>query len=174
MTKLRTSAKTTTVVALAGVVLAGCAAEKGKYPSLAVRDAERVTGQLTPTQPDDPPAVPTRPANESERIGDSLTIARNAFDKFQAEENAAGSLIQAASDDPASEDKRSRALVAIASLSSLRGQTVQALAQLDQMEAEAASTFAPLEDIQRAQFAITHLLDQQDATLARLASEMNQ
>ena len=124
--------------AFAAALSAGCAGSSDQYPSLAIRDAERVSGTLSPVAP---PPSPTTPASTITRIEDAVAAAVSSYQRFQSIEPEALALAKAArgaSDDDAA---RAEALVAIANLTSIRGETILALADLDRLELEAASTF---------------------------------
>ncbi|AWW74225.1 hypothetical protein CD351_07255 [Erythrobacter sp. KY5] len=151
------------------MALAGCAGDSGRYPSLAIRDAERTTGQFTPAQPTTPAATATI---DRTAIGAALESARTAHERFLAEQPAALTLARSASGRGDGSDVRSRALVAVASLSSLRGQTATALADLDRLEVEAATSFAATDDIRTAQSYVARLAQEQDDILESLSEVM--
>ena len=163
--------KTAATACLTCLILSGCAASADRYPSLAVRDAERVSGEFTPAASSTPAPAPSY-TTDPDRISGAVEAAMNAHQQFEARGPATLSLVQEAGADLANEDARSRALVAMAGLRTLHGQTVGALANLDQLEIEAASVFAPVEDIRLAQSRIAQIVSEQDAVLAILAAEM--
>ncbi|EAQ29528.1 hypothetical protein NAP1_02110 [Erythrobacter sp. NAP1] len=151
------------------LTLAACAGDSDRYPSLAIRDAERASGQFTPVQTPAPAAI--TPADRAS-IGAALEQARSTHEQFMAQQPAALSLARSASGRGNDSDVRSRALVAVASLSSLRGQTAIALADLDRMEVEAATSFAAIEDIRTAQSYVARLAMEQDEMLETLSEVM--
>jgi hypothetical protein len=153
----------------AGLSLAGCAGAGDRYPSLGVRDAERAVGAPAPTPPVDP--APTYSVDRAE-IGDALERARSANERFLAQADGARGLILSAAGQGPDSDRRSRALIALADLTSLRSATAIALADLDRLEAEAAMLFAPTQDIRTAQQYVARLMGEQDATIDSLSEVM--
>ena len=53
----------------AAVLVTGCAGDKDRYPSLAIRDVERTAGQFTPTEPEE--LTPIRPVASAGDIAPS-------------------------------------------------------------------------------------------------------
>ena len=162
--------------ALSCAFLVSCAADSGRYPSLTVRDAERAVGQFSPAAPDNPPE-PAGAQEDAARIDgaaidDALDAARGAHARFEQSEPATTRLVEAARANPGDEDLQSRALVSLAGLSSLRSQTARALADLDQLGADAAGSFAPRDSFTSAQMQIAGLVQQQDAVLDMLGAQM--
>ncbi len=167
---MKTLACSTLSIGFAALLLSGCAADQGRYPSLATRDAERVGGQFTPSAPvQEAPAYSTDPAS----IDAALEQARGFHARFEADRPAAMTLARAASGSGDESDARSRALVALAGLSTLHGQTVMALGDLDTIEAASAVEFGSLDDIRAAQTAIAQMVEQQNAVLDSIAQEMS-
>ena len=166
----------TALLALGCAFLSGCAANTGRYPSLSIRDAERAVGQFTPAAPDNPPepaGADGDPARiDSTRVDRALETARIANARFGDSQPGTANLIEAAGAAPGDEDLQSRALVSLAALSSLRSQTARALADLDQLDADAAGSFAARETITDAQMQIAGLVQQQDAVLDLLGAQM--
>ena len=126
----------TTSMMLAGVTLAlsACQSTEGAYPSLAVRDVERVEGQFAPVAvpPLDVPAVPTQiDGTMEQRLATLGEDARAAHERFLAAEPAAARLASAASGAAVGSDAWASAQVALSDLESIRSETAIALADLD-------------------------------------------
>ncbi len=156
--------------AFASTLLAGCAsADADRFPSLALRDAERMTGQFTPTRPTEPPPPPVVSAVDLASIVEN---ARAIHRNFLSEAPPALRLARSASGRDTINDQRSRALVAMAGLTTLHSQTVLALADLDKLEAEAATSFAATAEIQEAQSQVAALVAEQDETLAQVSGAL--
>ncbi|MEP1421427.1 MAG: hypothetical protein ABJK59_06625 [Erythrobacter sp.] len=151
------------------IALAGCASADGSYPSLAVRDAERAQGTLSPS-----PEGASKPLESAnlDSIREAATKAGNFDNLFSLEQGNVRKLIEASQGLSQESDAYAKALVGLGHLSSLRGQTAGVLAQLDQMEAQAATTFAPLDEIHEAQTRVARLIEQQDATLVSLGGQL--
>ena len=70
------------------LLLGACATGGANYPSLAIRDAERVTGTLQPA----PPAAPEPPSAGALASVDGLVAqATSAYDSFRSKLSAAQS-----------------------------------------------------------------------------------
>ncbi len=154
--------RTLTFSACSAALLAGCVGASDKYPSLAIRDAERQTGQFIPAAPQQLPAP--SPAT-FEQLRGFVERARTAHQQFTAEQPAALRLARAARGSGVEDDRRARALVAVAALTSLHGQTSLALTDLDQLEFLAASEFEATDDIKAAQILVGQMIQEQDAAL---------
>ena len=156
------------IACMAGLVISGCAAPDGRYPSLAVRDAERVSGEFTPqAQPTGVPVVQP----DSGRIDTAIASAKQANIKFLSQSDEVSALVAASRGTGQESDVRARALVGVASLTSLRGQTAGALSQLDALEAQAATSFAETGAIRDAQATVVRMLSAQDQILETLTGE---
>lgn len=142
-------------------ILSACAGSGDRYPSLAIRDAERQTGVTQPVQP----PTPVGPVASDEEIAAILASARDADAAFREARPGVSRLAEAARGLGVESNAYSNAAAAIATLSSLRGETVAALGRLDELETEAATTFAPVEEIRTAQREIEGMIAQQSAAL---------
>lgn len=154
----------------ASLVLAGCASSSGKYPSLAQRDAERAIGQIPAENPGE---APVTSAQTFEQLRGFVEKAQVAHQRFAAEQPSALRLARASRGSSIENSTRARALVAVASLTSLHGQTSLALSDLDQLEFSAATAFEATGDIKAAQILVGQMISEQDAALDSLASAIN-
>ena len=157
-----------TLSILLAFALGGCASADGRYPSLAVRDAERAQGTLTPSPPEQPTGTGI---TDLDGLMAPLDRAKEADAMFTAQKDEVNALIQASNGLGPEDDRRARALIGYAELTSLRGQTALALSDLDQLEASAATQFKRTKDISDLQASIQQMLAQQDEALDSL-SEM--
>lgn len=155
--------------AAGALALGGCAGNADRYPSLAIRDAERAAGTFTPAEPTEP--APTYTVDRSE-IGNAIQRARASHEQFLAQRDSSSGIIRSAAGRGPESDLRSRALVALADLTTLRSATAIALADLDRLEVESATVFGPTEDIRTAQEYVARLVGEQDAEINSLASVM--
>ena len=155
----------------AALLLGACGGAQKEYPSLAVRDAERMVGELTPVQGE--PAAPTYSVPAA-KVDEALASARNAHIRFLAARPGAVTLVQQASGLGIGDDTHSRALIALADLTTLHSETSSALADLDRLEAQGATLFAPLDAVRAAQGEVESLVLAQNQTLDSLASELSQ
>lgn len=70
------------------------------------------------------------------------------------------------------DNSHSRALIAVADLTALRSETVSALADLDRLEAQGKTLFAPTEAVKSAQAEVARLIDVQNTALNALTREL--
>ena len=157
--------------ALIAFALAGCASADGRYPSLAVRDAERAQGTLSPSPPDEPFVIGV---TDAEALFAPHTKASETHALFNEQLGDVTELVRASSGLGPEDDRRARALVGLASLTSLRGQTALALSDLDQLEAAAATQFKRTNEINDLQASIQKMIAQQDAALDSLTEMLSQ
>lgn len=150
----------------------------GRYPSLAQRDVERVSGSAAPAQADAEPAIPAMPPASADlvtRLAGLVKVAEGADAQFQANRPAAERAAAAAGDTGS--DSWASASVALARLETSRSAAMTALAELDTLYADAREQ-SPLEEspsstaIGEARARVAALVDAQDATLRKLATRL--
>lgn len=156
----------------AAVLVTGCAGDKDRYPSLAIRDVERTAGQFTPTEPEE--LTPIRPVASAGDIAALLARAEQSHGRFVQTRPGVADLVRMARGRGIESNVRQRALVAFADLTTLRSDTAIAMGNLDLLKAEAATTFAPTEDIELAQAEVATLLAEQDEALDALWEQLAQ
>ena len=163
---------------LAGcLALGACASSGGNYPSLAIRDAERASGSAMPVEAAQEPPAPPLTAEMGQRIAQSIERARRAHNSFVAGTGNATSAISAARGSGPPADAWIAAQVALASLQSLRSQAIIAQADLDLLFAEERlaepGTVSPTaEALAQARQQVDGWVDEQNRTIARLASQL--
>lgn len=149
---------------LIGAGLAACTGTQGDYPSLALRPFENGTAPASPA----PSPTPIRPATSPARLAELRAAAASADSAFSARAGEAGQLARVAAGQPAESNARAAALVMLAELDTLRGQTAGALAALDSLAAEAANALSPDPALTGAQSEVAATLAREDATIAQL------
>lgn len=165
---MRTRCHTIFSAIVFAAALSGCAGADGRYPSLAVRDAERPGSTI-----EVPPPLSVGPTAASmDTVFEALASAHQWHMLFEADQEGVRELIDASKGLGLESDARTQALVAFANLTSLHGQTAGVLATLDQLEAESAVKYHPLEDVRDAQARVAKILEQQDAVLDSLEGEL--
>ena len=145
--------------------LAGCATGSDEYPSLAVRDAERVAGTAEPVEAYIPPAP--SPA-VLDRLDDLVAAAATAHRSFLAAAPKARQRVSAARNAPVASDSWSAAQVALAALESDRARAIVSLAELDQLYAAAAAEGLALEKIAAARDEVAEMVEVENETIAPL------
>ncbi|MCT2398276.1 hypothetical protein [Novosphingobium mangrovi (ex Huang et al. 2023)] len=157
-------AKARLLPALLPMMAAACSTA-GSYPSLGLRDFERIDGSATPVAGvAELPAPPLPPASADlvTRLDGLVAVARDADLQFQTNRPAAERAVAAAGG--IASDSWSSASVALARLESSRSSAMEALADLDALYVD-ARTAAPLEETPSAK-AIAAARDQVDGLVA--------
>lgn len=164
----RTTNPTLLMLAFSPAILSACAGSGDRYPSLAIRDAER---RVSVAEPTEPPA-PVAPVASAQEISAIVAEAREANAAFREAQPGVRRLAEAARGLDFESNAYSNATAAVATLSALRGQTVSALGRLDELETEAAAIFAPTEDIRSAQAEIEGMVIEQSAALEAVSANL--
>jgi hypothetical protein len=114
------------------VLLQACAAST-EFPSLAVRDVERVAGTGAPAEGtvDAIPALPPASADLTTRLAGLLNVARKSHASFQAKRAATERAVSSAGSSRG--DGWTSAEVALSDLQTSRSSALTALADLDQL-----------------------------------------
>lgn len=153
-------------LAIAGltVALAACAGDNGRYPSLGLRPFE--TAPPVPPKAEEP--VPIRATIDPTRLAGLRDRAMAAHAAFSAQERAAAPLARAAVGQTMESNARAAALVALADLRSKRGATAGVLADLDLLNAEAATALSPDPGLAAVRSEVLALVVREDEALAQL------
>ncbi len=152
-------------------LLAACAAPDGAYPSLATRDIERVGGvmEVEPVPAPQPPA-PATLAN----LDELAASARDAHAEFLAAAPRARALASSASGAARGSERWSVAQVAIADLESKRSEAMIALADLDRIFVEAATSAQATDSISATRQEIDALVAEENAVITALLAMVGQ
>lgn len=147
-------------------LLAGCASDPDRYPSLAIRDFERVEGQFAvgggiPSLPQ--PAAPA-PATVA-RVGALLEEANQTHRSFLDSVNETERLLAAARGLDAESNLWSEAQVALAVLDTRRALVASRLADLDLLLADTSLAYEQLDEIEAARTAVEALTAEEDRIL---------
>lgn len=152
-------------ILLVTAAVAACAAPADEYPSLALRDAERVTGRFEPAPPP-PPAPPAASvlAGLPQIVGD----AREVDATFRAALPAARRRAAAARGAGVGSEAWSVAQIAIADLEARRSQAMIALADLDRLYVDAMTAAQDIDAIDAARTDVAAAVERQTATIEDL------
>lgn len=152
------------------LALTGCASSSQDFPSLAIRDAERVSGTIAvPPAPTGP--VPPAPAQA--QLAPLMAAIREGHARFAGEVPAAQRAVSAARGAGVGTENWSVAQVAVANLEAQRSQVMIALADLDRIHASAAVEGADVSATTAALAEAQGLVDQEDAEIARLLGALS-
>lgn len=149
----------------ASVSLAACASDVGKYPSLARRPAERISGSFQPAPP--PVAQPPGPEVLGKLDG-LVSRARSADARFGELASGARAQIRAASGAPVASESWAAATIALSGLESSRSEAMIALADLDALYAQEQIAGSDTTAIEFARSQVLAIVAEQDAVLADL------
>lgn len=165
--------------AIVMLLLATCACStNGRYPSLAMRDVERVRATAQPAPGDGATPVQTLPpasADLTTRLDGLVAAAREADQRFQSQRGPAERAVVAAG--ATGSDSWSSASVALASLEATRSQAMIVLGDLDVLYSNARDA-VPTEEsptakaIGEARIQVGDWVSAQDAVLAQLGQRL--
>lgn len=150
--------------------LSACATQAGdEYPSLAIRDVERISGSADPAPREVEPAPPT-PAAVLDRLAQLRTTATQAHATFTTRAKATSRTISTAAGAAQGSEAWAAATAALADLDGARSETMVALADLDRLFVDAATQGADLSRIGATRDEVEALIAQENATIDRLTS----
>jgi hypothetical protein len=152
------------------LLVPACATPAQDYPSLALRDAERVTGTFEP-EPPAPYVPPATPAAVIDRLAQLAADAAAADRAFQAAAPDARAAVGAAGGEFGG-DGWARASVAVAGLEAARSKAMIALADLDRLMIDAALEGGELDRIVAVRDGVTAQVQAQNATVAGLLERL--
>lgn len=153
--------------------LAACAAGSGDYPSLAIRDAERVEGAFEPAPAQEPAPPPAEPsADLLQRLSQLRAAASSAHQAFLEAAPDARRKVEAARGTGVESNLWAAAQVALADLDSARSQTAVALGDLDLMFADATLAFELRAPIADTRGEVAEMIAQEDAILTELRAAL--
>lgn len=146
-------------------LVSACAGAGEDYPTLAVRDVERAGGmmEVEPAPPPPPPAPSTLTS-----LDDLAATARAAHAEFLAAAPRARTLASAASGAARGSERWAVAQVAIADLESKRSDAMIALADMDRIFVEAATSATATDSISEVRSEIDALVAEEDAVIQSL------
>jgi hypothetical protein len=164
-------------ILLAPALLTACAsAGESRFPSLATRPGERVTGTL---EPPPPPASPPATAETGSRLASLRAKALAAHRKFQERRPSADALSRAAQGATVASEAWSVAQVALAGLEAARSEAMIALADLDSLyiaakaAAVASGGSGDVDAAEATRGEVMALIAEEDAVLANLRGRIS-
>lgn len=160
------------------LALGACVGAGSNYPSLAIRDVERVSGTAQPAQPEvqEPTAPPVNEALD-QRIARLVVQAQDAHATFQSRTGSATRTVAAARGTRAPADRWIASQVAIADLQALRSTAMIALADLDNLFAQERLAWSDelsptAQALDRARQQIGAWVEEEDQVIARLSRQI--
>ncbi len=167
----RGTARVSLTLVLAALV-AGCASD-GRYPSLALRDAERAEGSFEPVTTDiqAPRPAPLATAAEN-RLGGLVATARESHAAFRAAVPSARRAVAAGANGGVTSDAWAAAQVALADLDSKRSATSVPLGDLDILYVDSTLAFQEIEQVAQARDIVIALVAEEDRILQDLRARI--
>lgn len=150
------------------LALAACASNNTDYPSLAIRDAERVEGTFEAASPAALPQPDPVAEGTLGQLAQLREAARNAHNAFTSAVPEARRLVAAARGAGTSSDRWAAAQVALADLDSSRSQATIALGDLDLLFVDATLDYTQRDEIAATRDEVAGLIARQDRILAEL------
>jgi hypothetical protein len=149
------------------VLLCACATPDGVYPSLAIRDGERMTGTMEPVQvePYVPPATPEAVLDQLSQLASQAQGAHAAFVTMAPKSRPA---IVAGLGQEMGSDGWVSGQVALAGLETTRNNALIALADLDRLYADAVTDNNEGEKIAAVRSEVLALVAQEESMLAAM------
>lgn len=152
-------------------LLAGCAKDQDKYPSLSIRDAERVGGTFQPVEPE--PFVPAPQTTQALQQIDSLQAsAQEVHGRFTAAAERTRVQVRSASGAGRDSEAWLAAQVAIANLESIRSEAMIPLATLDRILTDAQTAEQSTTEAEAARNEVEALVNAEDAAITALISAL--
>jgi hypothetical protein len=155
--------KPSLALVIAALLLGGCASTE-RYPSLAIRDAERAMGTLQPAEPE-PYVPPATPPETLDRLSRLVADAQAAHQAFLAAAEKGRATIAAGRGAAEGSDAWSRGQVALADLEASRSQAMITLAELDRLYVDAELAGGELERISAARDVVYALIESESRTI---------
>ncbi len=150
--------------------LAACASPQGKYPSLAIRPAERATGTLQPVASE--PVLAPVPQATLDCVSQLAADARASYRAFAEVVAGARSAITGARGVAVGEDAWARGAAALADVRAARSKTMVPLADLDRLYVDAATQGEATDRIAAARDDVEGLVTSEDRTVAELSANL--
>ena len=144
------------------ILAAGCASTPGDYPSLAIRDAERVSGTLQPAEPYVPAPIDAATLASVEGLVQQANAAYAAYRGKLERVRATALRARGAS---VGSDAWAAASVALAELETERSRTMVALADLDRLYVAAATEGAATAELANAQNTVNEMVEFETAQI---------
>lgn len=159
--------------ACTALLLSGCAsATANGFPSLARRDAERVSGTIETPPPVAAPVIDPLSPELSSRLAQLEARAGTGHARFRSRESRARQLVGAARGAAVGSEGWSVATVAVAELEAARSEVMIALAELDSLYAAERVAGSDGVLVGKTRDNITALVEQEDRVIAQLGNAL--
>jgi len=148
-------------LAAAASLLPGCTKDQDLYPSLSIRDQERVTGVFDPVEAE--PYVPPKPNPETlGKLGKLRADAEAAHTRFLAVAERTRGPAAAGRGAAVGSEAWAQAQVALGDLAAAHSEVMVPLAELDILYVETATEAGDITEIEEARSAVEALVTAED------------
>ena len=151
--------------------LAACASSQDKYPSLAIRPAERATGTMAPATAE-PVAHPPPAQATLDKVAQLAADAAADHQAFVDEVAKTRDTIMAANGAAVGDDAWAKGEAALADVRAARSQTMVPLADLDRLYVDASTQGQAVDRIAAARDEVAGFLTAEDRTVDELSANL--
>ncbi|WP_162789582.1 hypothetical protein [Altererythrobacter sp. ZODW24] len=162
------------VIAISLFSLSACAGSGDRYPSLEIRDVERVQGSFDPVDTGEsalPTPVAAPSADTIRRLADLTASATAIHAEFERAVPKTSRVVSSANRSSVASDSWASAQVALSDLESIRSRAAVALADIESVYVDARLEAQQLDSITAARSEVLGLIAEEDAVLARLRGQ---
>lgn len=156
------------------LALGACASTSDRYPSLAIRDAERVHGSAQAVTPEPEPQPVQPSADLAQRLVQLRGAAARGHQAFLSAAPRTKSLIDAARGSAVASDSWVAAQASLSGLETVRNETMTSMAELDKLLLQAELEGGAREAVAATRSEVGSLLDSENATLEQMAGSLRQ
>lgn len=154
------------------LTLGACASSADRYPSLAIRDIERIYGSAQPVEPAPPPPPVEASPELTQRLSQLQGEAARAHQAFLSALPRTRSLVNAARGSAVASDSWVAAQTSVSSLESSRNRIMLAMADLDKLLLQAEIEGGAREAVAQAQASVNGMVEEEDAVLEQLIGSL--
>ena len=156
------------------LALGACTSTSDRYPSLAIREAERIHGSAQPVAPAPPPQPVPPSAELAQRLAQLRGEATRSHQAFLSAAPRTRALVNAARGSAVASDPWIAAQASLSGLEVTRNRTMEAMADLDKLLLQAEMEGGAREAVAETQAQVNSLLDEENALVRQLAGSLRQ
>ena len=155
------------------LALGACTSTSDRYPSLAIRDVERLYGSAQPVEPNPAPPPPAQPSPElAQRLIQLQNQATQAHQAFLSALPGTRSHVNAARNAAVASDSWVIAQNSISTLESARARAMVAMADLDQLLLQTETEGGARDAVIAAQAKVNGMVEDENGTLDQLSDSL--
>lgn len=157
------------------LALGACAGgDKTRYPSLQMRDVERISGKAEAVQPNAAPEIPVQPsADLSQRLSQLVGRAQQAHRGFVNDIPATRQAVAGSEGAEVASEGWSVAQASLSSLDAARNPAIIALADLDVLYVQSELEVGAADAVAAARDEVQALVSEEDSMIGELSSRLS-